>query len=149
MRQEAKPSLISPIPYENWNPLLRSVQLNYCEKNPDTCKNNGKCQSLEADDGHFRCECTSGVSGKNCERQPETSTVATNNITTSEVTTTTTVTDEYGDTSEEETVEKTTEKIVEDVTDKDIKNSSALSISKRIGSSPVIALWKESSTKEK
>lgn len=119
-------------------------ELNYCELNPDTCKNNGKCQSLEEDDGHFRCECPSGVSGKSCEILPETTTVAIANITTTEVITTTTEsTDEDGDKSEEEIVEKTTETTIKDISDKDVKNSSALSKSKRIGSSPVRSKTKQ------
>lgn len=46
-------------------------ELNYCEKNQDTCKNGGKCQSLETNDGLYRCSCPPGISGKNCENLPE------------------------------------------------------------------------------
>ncbi|CAG9788404.1 unnamed protein product [Diatraea saccharalis] len=54
-----------------WGGMLCDEELNYCEKNPDTCKNGGKCQSLEANDGHYRCQCPAGVSGRNCEKIPE------------------------------------------------------------------------------
>lgn len=59
------------------------TELNYCEKNPDTCKNSGKCQSLESGDGHFRCNCPPGISGKHCENLPDsmTTTPATDNET--------------------------------------------------------------------
>lgn len=46
------------------------TELNYCENNPDTCKNGGKCQSLESGDGHYRCQCPRGISGRNCENVP-------------------------------------------------------------------------------
>ncbi|CAK1542939.1 unnamed protein product [Leptosia nina] len=50
---------------------IYNYKLNYCEKNPDTCKNGGKCQSLESGDGFFRCQCAEGISGKHCENIPE------------------------------------------------------------------------------
>lgn len=55
--------------------VLLLPELNYCEKNPDTCKNGGKCQSLEARDGNYRCSCPSGISGRNCENLPDSMTV--------------------------------------------------------------------------
>lgn len=42
-------------------------ELNYCEKNPDTCKNDAKCISLTKDDGNFKCLCREGSSGQYCE----------------------------------------------------------------------------------
>lgn len=52
--------------------LYISVQpeLNYCEENPNTCENDGKCTSLIKDEGYFRCECQSGYRGKKCEILP-------------------------------------------------------------------------------
>jgi len=44
--------------------------LNYCEENPNTCENGGKCTSLIKDDGHFKCECPSGYRGNKCEIIP-------------------------------------------------------------------------------
>lgn len=49
---------------------FRFTALNYCEENPDTCENDGKCTSLIKDDGHFQCECPSGYRGKKCEILP-------------------------------------------------------------------------------
>lgn len=43
------------------------LELNYCENNPDTCKNGAKCVSLIKDDGNYRCLCREGSSGRNCE----------------------------------------------------------------------------------
>lgn len=116
-------------------------ELNYCEKNTDTCKNNGKCQSLEADDGNFRCECPSGISGKYCETLPEATTVAIANITTTEGTTIT-VTEEDNDMSSEDVIEKTTEMTVKK-SDKNVNNTSAIAKRKRIGSSPVLSKTKQ------
>lgn len=45
-------------------------ELNYCEKNPNTCQNGGKCISLTREDGDFACECPSGYRGRNCELMP-------------------------------------------------------------------------------
>ena len=56
-------------------------ELNYCEKNQDTCKNGGKCQSLETADGSFRCHCPPGISGKHCENLPESMTTPASNTT--------------------------------------------------------------------
>lgn len=50
--------------------MLCDEELNFCEKNPGTCENDGKCRSLIAADGNFRCECPSGFKGKNCEILP-------------------------------------------------------------------------------
>lgn len=43
------------------------LELNYCEKNPDTCQNGAKCVSLIKEDGNYRCLCREGTSGRNCE----------------------------------------------------------------------------------
>lgn len=50
--------------------MLCDEELNYCEKNPNTCQNGGKCTSLMKDDGNFKCECPSGYKGLNCEILP-------------------------------------------------------------------------------
>lgn len=55
--------------------MLCDEELNYCEKNPDTCKNGGECVSLESSDGYFKCICPPGISGKSCENLPEISTI--------------------------------------------------------------------------
>lgn len=71
--------------------MLCDEKLTYCEQNPNTCQNGGKCTSLIKDDGYFRCECPSGFRGKNCEVMPPsmtsstTTTVATTSV--AEVTT--------------------------------------------------------------
>lgn len=46
------------------------LELNYCEENPQTCENGGKCTSLIKDDGNFKCECPSGYRGKRCQILP-------------------------------------------------------------------------------
>lgn len=43
------------------------TELNYCERNPDTCINGAKCISLTKDEGSFRCFCREGTSGRYCE----------------------------------------------------------------------------------
>lgn len=43
-------------------------ELNYCENNPDTCKNGAKCVSLTNEDGNYKCLCREGTMGKNCEK---------------------------------------------------------------------------------
>ncbi|XP_001866027.2 delta-like protein 1 [Culex quinquefasciatus] len=74
-----------------WGGMLCDEKLTYCEQNPNTCQNGGKCTSLIKDDGYFRCECPSGFRGKNCEVMPPsmtsstTTTVATTSV--AEVTT--------------------------------------------------------------
>lgn len=45
-------------------------ELNYCELNPKTCTNGGKCTSITADEGSFKCECPTGVKGKKCDIVP-------------------------------------------------------------------------------
>jgi len=50
--------------------MLCDEALNYCEENPNTCENDGKCTSLIKDDGQFQCECPSGYRGKKCEIVP-------------------------------------------------------------------------------
>lgn len=85
-------------------------ELNYCEKNPDTCKNGGKCQSLETGDGSYRCHCQEGISGKHCEILPESMTTSNN----TEVIDTDEITEKPESISVEET---TTSKIEEDLSD--------------------------------
>ncbi len=48
--------------------MLCDEELNYCEKNPNTCENGGKCTSLTKDDGNYKCECPSGWFGDRCDR---------------------------------------------------------------------------------
>lgn len=50
--------------------MLCDEELNYCEKNQNTCQNGGKCISLTREDGDFICECPSGFKGRNCEVIP-------------------------------------------------------------------------------
>ena len=50
--------------------------MNYCEKNPNTCGNGGKCTSLTKDDGLYTCECPAGYRGENCDRTTMTTTTA-------------------------------------------------------------------------
>lgn len=45
-------------------------ELKYCEENPKTCMNGGKCTSLPEDDGSYKCECPTGFKGKRCEIVP-------------------------------------------------------------------------------
>lgn len=45
-------------------------ELKYCEENPKTCLNGGKCTSLTEDEGSFKCECPTGFKGKKCEIVP-------------------------------------------------------------------------------
>lgn len=44
--------------------------MNYCEDNPNTCLNDGKCTSLIKDDGYYKCECPSGYRGRTCQILP-------------------------------------------------------------------------------
>uniref|UniRef100_A0A182QGA2 EGF-like domain-containing protein n=1 Tax=Anopheles farauti TaxID=69004 RepID=A0A182QGA2_9DIPT len=59
------------------------MRLNYCEKNPDTCQNGGKCKSLIKDDGFYRCECPTGYKGRNCEILPMSMMMSTSSSSTS------------------------------------------------------------------
>ncbi|KAI4458908.1 notch ligand family member [Holotrichia oblita] len=63
-----------------WGGMLCDEELNYCEKNPDTCKNGSKCLSLTKEDGKFRCLCREGTSGKNCELSTLTTTTTTTTV---------------------------------------------------------------------
>lgn len=49
--------------------------MNFCEKNPDTCKNGSKCISLIKDEGSYRCLCREGTRGRNCEHSEISTTV--------------------------------------------------------------------------
>ena len=51
--------------------------MDYCERNPKTCLNGGKCTSITKDEGSFKCECPTGFKGKNCEIVPVLSTTTT------------------------------------------------------------------------
>ncbi|XP_032518104.2 delta-like protein 1 isoform X1 [Danaus plexippus] len=95
---------------KGWGGMLCDEELNYCEKNPDTCKNGGKCQSLETGDGSYRCHCQEGISGKHCEILPESMTTSNN----TEVMDTDEITEKPESISVEET---TTPKIEEDLSD--------------------------------
>lgn len=44
--------------------------MKYCEENPNSCLNGGKCTSLTEDEGLFKCECPSAFKGKRCEIVP-------------------------------------------------------------------------------
>uniref|UniRef100_A0A1B0CG55 Putative teneurin-1 n=1 Tax=Lutzomyia longipalpis TaxID=7200 RepID=A0A1B0CG55_LUTLO len=55
-----------------WGGMLCDEALDFCDKNPSTCTNGGKCLSLTKDDGSFRCECPSGFRGDRCEIAPTT-----------------------------------------------------------------------------
>lgn len=61
-------------------------ELNFCDQNPRTCLNGGKCTSMTADDGAFKCECPTGFKGKKCEIIPILPSAATTTISTSEPT---------------------------------------------------------------
>jgi len=50
--------------------MLCDEELNYCEKNAQTCLNGGRCTSLTREDGYFMCECPSGFRGRQCEIVP-------------------------------------------------------------------------------
>lgn len=50
--------------------MLCDEALDFCDKNPSTCTNGGKCLSLTKDEGSFRCECPSGFLGDRCEIAP-------------------------------------------------------------------------------
>jgi EGF-like domain len=56
--------------------MLCDEELNFCEKNPGTCQNGGECRSLTLDDGLFKCACSTGYRGRNCEIPPFTTTNA-------------------------------------------------------------------------
>jgi hypothetical protein len=54
---------------KGWGGYLCDEELNYCELNPDTCQNGGKCTSLTKDEGSFSCECPAGFErGERCDR---------------------------------------------------------------------------------
>lgn len=65
---------------------LSFIALNYCEENPNTCENGGKCTSLIKDDGNFKCECPSGYRGEKCEILPPMMTTSTTTTTVEPVT---------------------------------------------------------------
>lgn len=53
---------------QGWGGFLCDEALNYCQLNPDTCKNGGKCSSLTQEDGFYKCECPAGYKGERCDR---------------------------------------------------------------------------------
>lgn len=55
--------------------------MNYCEKNPNTCENGGKCTSLTKDDGFYTCECPAGYRGEKCDRNVMTTSTTSATIT--------------------------------------------------------------------
>lgn len=59
------------------------LELKYCEENPKTCLNGGKCTSVTKDEGEFSCECPTGFKGKRCEIVPVISTTTPKPTTTS------------------------------------------------------------------
>lgn len=63
--------------------------MNYCENNPDTCRNGAKCLSLTADEGNYVCMCREGFYGKNCEKSESDKFTAKPNVTTTQKSTTT------------------------------------------------------------
>ncbi|XP_037918236.1 delta-like protein 4 [Hermetia illucens] len=50
-----------------WGGMLCDQELKYCEENPDTCLNGGRCISLLKEDGNFRCLCPNEFWGRRCE----------------------------------------------------------------------------------
>ncbi|XP_026752834.2 neurogenic locus protein delta-like [Galleria mellonella] len=90
---------------KGWGGMLCDKELNYCEKNPDVCKNGGKCQSLEEEDGNYRCHCPVGVSGRNCEHLPDsmTTSAADNSVDVTEAATETTTTESNDSSDDNET----------------------------------------------
>lgn len=62
--------------------ILIFLELNYCESNPETCKNGAKCVSLTKDDGNYKCLCREGTWGRNCEQSEFSTTVKTPTTTT-------------------------------------------------------------------
>lgn len=54
--------------HRGWGGFLCDEELNYCDLNPDTCQNGGKCISLTKEDGYFSCDCPTGYRGERCDR---------------------------------------------------------------------------------
>lgn len=85
-------------------------ELNYCENNPELCRNGAKCVSLTKEDGNYRCMCREGTYGRNCEFSEYTTTTTTttsktfvDNATTVSVEETTTVVNGVTNSAENET----------------------------------------------
>ena len=53
---------------KGWGGFLCDEELNYCQMNPNTCENGGKCMSLTKDEGYYSCECPAGYRGERCDR---------------------------------------------------------------------------------
>lgn len=68
-----------------WGGVLCDEELNYCEKNPNTCENGGKCTSLTKDDGFYTCECPAGYRGEKCDRNTMTTSTSTTTVATATV----------------------------------------------------------------
>lgn len=57
--------------------------MKYCEENPNSCLNDGKCTSLTEDEGLFKCECPAAFKGKRCEIVPSLNSTISTSTTTS------------------------------------------------------------------
>ncbi|XP_058831374.1 delta-like protein 1 [Topomyia yanbarensis] len=75
-----------------WGGMLCDEELNYCEKNPNTCQNGAKCTSLIKDDGFYKCECPSGYKGMHCEIPPPSMTTSSTTTTAATISTAETTT---------------------------------------------------------
>lgn len=45
------------------------TELTYCEHHKNVCENGATCVSLSEEDGNYRCLCSDGYMGKNCETE--------------------------------------------------------------------------------
>ena len=72
-----------------WGGFLCDEPLDFCEKNPKTCENGGKCMSMLKEEGEFRCECPTGYRGKRCETAPQVAMKSSTTTTTTSASTTT------------------------------------------------------------
>ncbi|XP_059482872.1 neurogenic locus protein delta-like [Neocloeon triangulifer] len=71
-----------------WGGMLCDQELTYCQDHTDLCENDAKCVSLSEEDGNYRCICTEGFTGRNCD-VPKTQ-PTTERVNATEATTTTT-----------------------------------------------------------
>lgn len=93
-----------------WGGFLCDEQMDYCEKNPKTCLNGGKCTSQLKEDGEFKCECPTGYRGKQCETAP----AMLMKVSTSSTTSTTTTTEQIPVKAEEEMDEEEQEEVIDE-----------------------------------
>lgn len=105
------------------------TELKYCDENPKTCLNGGKCTSITKDEGSFECECPTGFKGKRCEIVPYISTTTPKPTTTSTKLPTTTQSqddkddkDDKDDTNVDEDNEDQAEPVEEPVSVEEIDN---------------------------